>query len=356
MYDLTSMRSKYLAKRALFIAITLVLSTYVTVLIANAGGRIDEIIIAQLRYDIRSNLAQSPGWSQVSSEEQTRIIAERLDLAIRGKGLDTPFLQRSFVYLLDALSLRLGRALFITSASGTKQISTIILERLPRTLLLFTIGTIGYIIVGILVGLRMARNPGSRFDRITTLFAVITQTIPPWFFGLIFILLFAYQLRLVPFGGMVGVPAPKDPLNYALDTLYHMVLPLFTWIFTGFGTWAYITRNLTMQASEEDYVTVARAKGLSENSITRKYVLRPTLPPLITAVSFSLVYSWNGAMITETVFSWPGLGTLFISAISSHDAPVIIGLQVITCYLLAITFFILDIVYGFLDPRIKVGD
>ena len=155
---------------------------------------------------------------------------------------------------------------------------------------------------------------------------------------------------------MVGVPAPKDPLNYALDTLYHMALPIFTWIVTGFGTWAYITRNLTMQASEDDYVTVARAKGLSENAITRKYVLRPTLPPIVTAVSFSLVFSWNGAMITETVFSWPGLGTLFISAISAHDAPVIIGLQVITCYLLAITFFLLDIVYGYLDPRIKVGD
>lgn len=349
------MRTKYLAKRAAYLAITLILAMYLTVLIANAGGKIDEIIIAQMRYDIRSNLAQQPGWGQVPEADKVSIIHERLEIAIHGKGLDTPFLQRSFIYLIDALTLRLGRALFITSASGTKQISTIILERLPRTLLLFTTGTIGYIILGLIVGLRMARKPGSIFDRVTTFFAIITQTIPPWFFGIIFILLFAYQLRLVPFGGMVGVPAPKDPLIYALDTMYHMALPLFTWIFSLFGTWAYITRNLTMQASEEDYVTAARAKGLSENLITRRYVLRPTLPPIVTSVSLSLIASWQGAIITETVFNWPGLGTLFYRAILSYDAPVIIGLTVVYAYLLVATLFILDVVYGFLDPRIKVG-
>jgi peptide/nickel transport system permease protein len=349
------MRTKYLVKRVAYLAITLVVSMYLTVLIANAGGKIDEIIIAQMRYDIRSNLAQSPGWSLVPEKDKVSIIHERLDLAIRGKGLDKPFLQRSFVYLTDALTLRLGRALFITSASGTKQIRTIILERLPRTILLFTTGTIGYIILGLIVGLRMARKPGSLFDRVTTFFAIVTQTIPPWFFGIIFILLFAYQLRLVPFGGMVGVPAPKDPWSYTLDVLYHMVLPLFTWIFSLFGTWAYITRNLTMQASEEDYVTAAKAKGLSENLITRRYVLRPTLPPIVTSVSLSLIASWQGAIITETVFNWPGLGSLFYRAILSLDAPVIIGLTVVYAYLLVVTLFILDVVYGFLDPRIKVG-
>jgi peptide/nickel transport system permease protein len=349
------MLKKYIAKRAIFLTITLVLSIYVSILVANAGGRIDDILSAQIRYDIRVNLARSPGWSQLTSAEQAQIIAERFEVAIVGRGLDKPFLERTFIYLRDALTLSLGRSLFITSASGTKQVSVIILERLPRTVLLFTTGTIAYSLVGLVIGLRMARKPGGLFDRITTIFAIITQTIPSWFFGIIFILLFAYQLRVVPFGGMVSVPPPSDPVGYALDVVYHMALPLFTWIFSFFGSWAYVTRNLTMQSSEEDYVTAARAKGLSESMITRRYVLRPSLPPIVTSISLSLIYSWQGAIVTETVFGWPGMGRLLAQAIAVLDAPVIIGIFVIWAYLLVITVFILDVIYGFLDPRIRVG-
>jgi peptide/nickel transport system permease protein len=353
------MWTKYLLKRAVFLALTLVLSIYIAVVIANAGGLIDQIIRSQIMYDLRTNLARTPGWSQLTAEEQTRILNERLELAIRAKGLDKPFIERSFIYLYDALTLALGRALFITSASGTKQVSVIILERLPRTILLFTTGTIGYSLLGLVIGLRMARRPGGIFDRVTTFFAVVTQAIPPWFFGMLFILLFAYQLRplgvTVPFGGMVSVPPPTDPLNYALDVMYHMALPVFTWIFSLFGSWAYITRNLTMQASAEDYVVAAKAKGLSENQIMRRYVLRPTLPPIVTSVSLSLIASWQGAIITETVFAWPGLGSLFFRAIEALDPPVIVGLTVVYAYLLVITIFLLDIIYSLLDPRIKVG-
>ena len=349
------MWTKYLLKRAVFLSITLVLSIYLTVLIANAGGMIDEILRAQIKYDITTNLARSQGWAQLPEEEKVRLINDRFESAIHAKGLDKPFLERSVIYLIDALTLDLGRALFITSASGTKQVRIIILERLPRTVLLFTTGTIGYSILGLILGLRMARRPGKIFDRVTTFFAIITQAIPPWFFGMLFILLFAYQLRLTPFGGMVSVPPPSDPWNYALDVLYHMALPLFTWIFSLFGSWAYITRNLTMQSSEEDFVTTAKAKGLSENLIMRRYILRPSLPPIITSISLSLIASWQGAIITETVFGWPGLGRLFYDAIETLDAPVMIGLTVVYAYLLVATIFILDLTYSLLDPRIKVG-
>ncbi len=346
-------------KRVVFLILTLIASIYLTIIIANAGGLIDQIITSQIKYDIRTNLARTPGWSQLPEEDKTRILQERYNLTIKAKGLDKPFFERSIIYLYDALTLDLGRALFLTSASGTKQVSVIILERLPRTILLFTTGTIGYSILGLYLGLRMARRPGSIFDRITTMFAVITQAIPAWFFGILFILLFAYQLRplgiSIPFGGMVSVPPPTDPISYVLDVMYHMALPLFTWIFSIFGSWAYITRNLAMQSSAEDYVMAAKAKGLSENQIINRYILRPSLPPIITSISLSLISSWQGAIITETVFAWPGLGTLFYQAIESLDPPVIIGLTVVYAYLLVITIFILDLVYSILDPRIKVG-
>ncbi|MCD6466106.1 ABC transporter permease [Candidatus Bathyarchaeota archaeon] len=346
---------KYLLKRAIFLILTLILSVYVTILIANAGGKIDEILRAQIKYDITRNLARSPGWAQLPEKEKIRIINERFESAIHAKGLDRPFLERTLIYLKDALTLSLGRALFITSSSGSKQVSVIILERLPRTVLLFTTGTIAYSILGLIVGLRMARKPGGIFDRIMTFFAIITQAIPPWFFGILFILLFAYELRIVPFGGFLSVPPPEDPLHYAFDILYHMALPLFTWVFSLFGSWAYVTRNLTMQYSGEDFVIVAKAKGLPESLIMRRYILRPSLPPIITSISLSLIASWQGAIITETVFTWPGLGMLFYQAINTMDAPVIIGLTVVYAYLLVITIFILDLTYSLMDPRIKAG-
>jgi len=349
------MLAKYLLKRAIFLTITLVLSIYLTIIIANAGGMIDEILKAQIKYDITTNLARTPGWAQLPEEEKIKMINDRFESAIHAKGLDRPFFERTFIYLINALSLNLGRALFLTSASGTKQISTIILERLPRTVLLFTTGTIGYSIIGLLIGLQMAKKPGGFFDRLISFFAIITQSIPPWFFGILFILFFAYYIRLFPFGGMVSVPPPSDLGGYILDVLYHMALPLFTWIFSLFGSWAYITRNLTIQISGEDFVTAAKAKGLQDNQIMMRYILRPSLPPIITSISLSLIASWQGAIITETVFGWPGLGRLFYAAIETLDAPVIIGLTVVYAYLLVATVFLLDLTYSLMDPRIKAA-
>ncbi len=346
-------RPRYLAKRTAFLLVTLVVATYLTVLIANMGGLIDDILRAQIKYDITSNLARSPGWGQLSDTEKTRIIAERFDTAIRAKGLDRPFIERTFIYLGDALSLNLGRALFLSSAEGSREVRAIILERLPLTALLFTTGTAVYSIVGLLIGLRMAQRPGGTFDKVAGFFAVVTQVIPPWFFGILFLLFFAYYLRIVPFGGMTSVPAPTEAWPRFLDILYHMALPLFTWVFSLAGSWAYIARNLFVQIAEEDFVTAAKAKGLQEGAVMRRYVLRPALPPIITSVALALVASWQGAIITETVFNWPGLGSLFAAAIGVLDAPVIIGLTVVYAYLLVATIIILDLTYSLMDPRIQ---
>ncbi|MEM2314731.1 MAG: ABC transporter permease [Candidatus Bathyarchaeia archaeon] len=344
---------KYLGKRMLLLFITLVLAVYLTIIVANAGGLIDNILKSQIKYDIVSSLVRLPTWSELTEEEQKRIIDERFQMAIQAKGLDKPFIERTFIYLIDALTLRLGRALFITSASGSKNVGDIILERLPQTVLLFTTGTILYSIIGLILGLYMAKHPGGFFDKAFSIFAIVTQVIPPWFFGILFIMLFAYYLRLTPFGGMVSAPPPNNPIGYILDVIYHMALPLFAWIFSLFGAWAYIARNLMVQIAEEDFVIAAKAKGLSENILMRRYVLRPSLPPVVTVISLSLISSWQGAIITETVFNWPGLGTLFFQAISSLDAPVVIGLTVIYAYLLVITVLILDLIYSVLDPRIR---
>jgi len=346
-------RPRYLAKRAIFLIATLIIATYLTVLISNAGGMIDEILRAQIKYDITSNLARTPGWAQLSDTEKTQLIGERFESAMKARGLDRPFIERTFIYLWDALSLSLGRALFLSSAAGSREVRAIILERLPLTALLFTTGTVIYSIVGLLLGLRMAQKPGGIFDKVAGFFAVVTQVIPPWFFGILFLLLFAYYLRIVPFGGMTSVPAPIEPWPRFADILYHMALPLFTWVFSLAGSWAYVARNLFVQIAEEDFVMAARAKGLQENAVMRRYVLRPALPPITTSIALALVGSWQGAIITETVFNWPGLGSLFAVAIAVLDAPVVIGLTVVYAYLLVVTILILDLTYSLMDPRIN---
>jgi peptide/nickel transport system permease protein len=346
---------KYLAKRALILGVTVVIATYLTVVIANAGGLIDQILSSQIRFEITQSLSRDPAFSRLPEDVREKMLEERITNAIKAKGLDQPFIIRSFIYLIDALTLRLGKALVLKSNAGSREVADIILERLPNTIALFTTATIIYSIIGIIIGLYMTRKPGGFFDRFMAMVAVITGVIPPWFFAIIFLLIFAFYVRLFPLGGFVSVPAPSDPLLFALDVLYHMALPLITWTIALFPYWAYVVRNIVIQTYGEDFVTIAKAKGLSDDKVLRRYVLRPSMPPIITNVALSLVFSLQGALITEVVFNWPGIGYLLNLAILSTDAPIVIGITVITAYLLVITVFILEILYSILDPRIRVA-
>ena len=344
-----------LLKRAVALLLTLVISMYLTIVVANAGGYIDGLIASEVRMQVGQQFYQNPAFRSLPPEEQTRLIEERIALFLKARGLDKPFIIRSFIYLIDALTLSLGRALFIRSAGGSSFVRDIILEKLPQTVLLFTTGTILYIAIGIYLGLVMTKNIGGRFDRSLTMFAIVTSVIPPWFIGILLVLIFSFYFRLFPFGGMVGVPPPDNIVGYSVDVMYHMVLPLFSWIVTGFPYWAYITRNILVQISQEDYVMAAKAKGLPDNRVMGDYILRPGLPPIVTNSALAIIASWMGAIITETVFEWPGLGYLLNGAITRMDAPVVIGVTVIYGYLLVATVLILDLVYALIDPRIRVG-
>ena len=154
---------------------------------------------------------------------------------------------------------------------------------------------------------------------------------------------------------MVDYPPPTDPLSYFLSVLKHMILPLSAWLVSYTWIGIYNMRNFFLIFSTEDYVEVARAKGVPHGQLRRKYILRPSLPPIITNLALSLIVSWMGAIVTETVYGWPGLGYTIAQAIGYMDAPVIVGITVIYAYLLALTVLILDIIYGILDPRIGAG-
>ncbi len=344
---------KYAVVRGVVLFLTVVVAIYLTIIIANMGGKVDEIVLSELRMSITQAINQNPQYRSLPGPEREKLIEETLKNEIRRLGLDTPFFVRSLIYLRDAITLDLGRALFMTSDSGSRLVKNIILERLPATVLLFTTVTVVNFFIHLLLGLYLSRHYGSFLDKLVVALAP-TSVIPGWFYGILLILVFYTWLHILPPGGFVDVPPPEDPIAYALSVGKHMILPMLAWIISGFFLGVYSNRTFFLIFSTEDYVEAAKAKGLPPRLIEIRYILRPTLPPIITSLALTLIGSWGGAIITETVFNWPGLGRVTYEAIQRFDTPVIVGLTVIYAYLLAATVFILDIIYGLLDPRIKV--
>jgi len=345
---------KHLVRRALVLYATTVIAVYLTIVVANMGGKVDEMIMADLRTQIYDMVNRNPVYRSLSGAERERLVEQLFEQEVRRLGLDKPFIVRSFIYLKDALTLDLGRAKFMTSDTGSRLVKNIILERLPATVALFTTLTVVNFFITLFSGLYLARRYGSFLDRLVVSLAP-TSVIPGWFYGIFLILIFYTWLHVLPPGGIVDVPPPEDPLLYALSVLKHMILPMSAWIISGFFLGAYGNRTFFLIFSTEDYVEAAKAKGLPPKLIERRYILRPALPPIVTGLALGLIGSWGGAMITETVFNWPGLGQVAYMALQYLDTPVILGFTVIYAYLLMITVLVLDVIYVLIDPRIKVG-
>jgi len=345
---------KFAVKRSIILFIIVVISVYLTIIIANMGGYVDTIVKNELRLQITMKYKQNPLYKGMPISELNKLIEAEYKNEIHRRGLDQPFLIRSIKYLSNALTLNLGRAMYMTSDSGSRQVRLIILERLPQTILLFTTATIINFAIQLFIGLYLSRNYGSLLDKIIISLAP-TSSIPGWFYGIFLIMIFASWLHLLPYGGLVDYPPPSDPILYGLSVLKHMILPIASWIISSFFLGVYSNRTFFLIFSTEDYVEVAKAKGLPSRDVELKYILRPSLPPIVTSLALGLIGSWGGAIITETVFNWPGLGLTTYQAIQYFDIPVIVGITVIYAYLLATTVLVLDIIYGFLDPRIKIG-
>jgi len=344
---------KYIARRGLVLYVTMLTGIYMTILVANMGGKVDEMIIADLQVQIWDQVNRDPVYRTLTGAEREKIVRQIMEIEIKRLGLDTPFIVRSFRYLVDAASLNLGRALFMNSDTGSKLVRNIILERLPATVMLFTTVMIINFFLHLFLGLYLSRRYGSLLDKLFVALAP-TSVLPGWFYGIVLILIFYTWLHILPPGGIVDVPPPRDPLLYALSVLKHMILPMASWIISGLFLGAYSSRTFFLIFSTEDYVEAAKAKGLPPGLVERRYVLRPSLPPIVTGFALGLIGSWSGAIITERVFNWPGLGSVVYTAIGYMDTPVILGFTVIYAYLLMITVLVLDVIYGIIDPRIKV--
>jgi peptide/nickel transport system permease protein len=354
MKQFISRMGRYTLFKLVLLLLAVVVAVYLTVIIANMGGELDKVKRAQIRADVALMVYMDEANKLLPADVLRQMVDEISELKYREQGLDQPFVSRSFRYLQQAMSLQLGRAENMTSDAGSKQVRLIILERLPSTLILFATADLLLFFLALFIALFLSRRYGSFLDRLTIALAP-TSAAPGWFYGIFLILIFAFALRVLPDGGMMAAPPPPTAWERALSIMRHMILPVSAMLIGAIFASVYSWRTFFLIYSSEDYVELARAKGLSSNAIERRYILRPSLPPIITNFMLMLIGMWMGAIILEYVFKWPGLGQAYYMAVNLGDTPVIVAIIVIFGYLLAATLFLLDFIYAILDPRVRVG-
>ncbi|MGQ9542572.1 MAG: ABC transporter permease [Candidatus Bathyarchaeia archaeon] len=270
-------------------------------------------------------------------------------------GLDKPLHEQFLTYLYNLFSGRLG-----ISFVSQRYVSDEVLERLPNTILLMGSSTVLMIVLGIHLGVSAGSHRGSRRDLASVAFGLLTQGLPVFFLGLLLMLSFSYYLPVVtgglinfPVAGTVSRPPPTCLPEYVLDVLWHLTLPMVTLVLINFGGYTLIVRSLIIDVMAQDYILTAKAKGLPEKSIIYGHGLRSILPPISTMVGLSLSGIVGGAVITETIFSWHGIGRYLYEAVLQNDYPVMQGTFFLLSMVTITANLIVDLIYGLLDPRIR---
>jgi len=344
---------RYIAKRGLTMFGVLMVTLLLTITIV--GSNMDVILKQGVVYQVRAEITENPAIAEsfANVEDFEKFIEEQIDQRIKTLGLDAPWYspQRIGFSMYKILILDFGHATFLTSDSGSSAVGDILLEKIPRTVLLFTTATIIISILGIFLGALSASKVGSVVDRITSMFAVVSSSFPVWWIGMLMIFLFAFTYHIFPARATPSI-LPTEP-GYIIALLYHMALPLITIVMIGFGAWAYLVRNFMVGTMQEDFIAAKKAIGINKNKIVYKHALKNAAPPIITILALSLSGSLGGAIITEAVFDWPGMGRLYFEAISVMDLPVIIGATYVLTVLFLISIFVADLLYGYFDPRVK---
>ena len=325
--------------------------------IALVGSNMDSILKQGVAFEIREQITKNPKISEgfSSADEFESFVQVQIQKKIKTLGLDEPWYspQRIGLTMYKILFLDFGHATFLTSDSGSSDVKEIILEKLPRTVLLFTTATIIISIIGIFLGALAGSKVGSTLDRITSSFAVISSSFPVWWIGMLMIFLFSFVYHVFPARATPLIPS-SDP-SYIGSLLYHMTLPLITIVIIGFGSWAYLVRNFIVGIMQEDFIRAKKTIGINQKKIIYIHAIKNAAPPIVTILALSLSGSLGGAIITEAVFDWPGMGRLYFEAITAMDLPVIIGATYILTVFFLISIFVADLLYGYYDPRVRTS-
>ncbi len=348
------------ARYILFRAINAFIVLFIVMLISSIlfNAQMEQQKYAEIRETVAAMMRNPELVSGLNRTEIKQLEQQLTNELIEQYGLNKPYWIRVFYRVKDIMLLDLGHTQNPgLSQTGSTKVSDIIMEALPRTIILFTTGQIIIILIGLFLGLKAAQKAGSLIDRIVGFASMISYSLPMWWLGMIMILIFSYKLHWFPSSSLSALARGdlSTPLGALKAYATAITLPLITLVIVGFGGWAYITRNIVLATLQEDFVMAARAKGIPERKVIYGHVLRASSPPIVTMSIISLLNSLSGAMISEAVFTWPGMGRLYYIALQQGDVPVLLGLTFVTTFLYVFSMVLVDLIYGLLDPRVRVG-
>jgi peptide/nickel transport system permease protein len=294
-------------------------------------------------------LAPGDPISRMVDPDMTPEDAEHL---ISQLGLDKPLGKQYLHYLKNFFTGNFGE-----SFHYGRPVIEIIWARLPNTILLFTTSIILAALVGVFLGKIASWHKGETTDTLMTIGALVTHTVfLPWL-GLILIWVFAYKMDWFPITGILSEEIWLDPdagiLTKLLDVLHHMILPLTTLFLVHFGSYLLIMRSSMLETLKEDYILTARAKGLPEKVIRNHHAAPNAALPVVTSVGLSLAFSINGGALTETIFTWPGIGRELVMSVSQNDYPLAQACFLLIAIVVLISNLVVDTLYAYLDPRIR---
>ncbi len=330
-----------------------------TYLLRRLVGTIPVMILISLLVFLLIQAAPGDPTLMLLGEDST---AEDIAEARERWGLDQPIYVQYVKFFMSATQGNFGR-----SFKYDEPVLDVILNRVPATLELATASVIIALVFAIPLGVWAAAKPNSWVDNTGTTFGLFGISMPSFWFGIMLILLFAGILNILPSAGRdtYGIAGPRITGFYILDSalqgnwagvrdgLEHVFLPALALGSNMLGILMRVTRSSVLEVMHEEYVTTARAKGLVERKVLWRHVVRNALIPVITVVGLELGTLLSGSIIVETVFSWPGSGSLLVTALNARDHPLVTGLVLVYTVAFVAINFLIDVLYAIIDPRIR---
>jgi len=331
---------RYLIRRFLTLLATLIVGVYIAVVVANLGGYVDDIISANID-DALAFMGMGGGFRGMTPEEIESYFQETRLQMQEAAGLNQPFALRCLRWTYSALTFQ--------------WVSQEVWDALPYTLLLFGVAVIILLLASLLISLALSLRYDSLLDRLMVVLSPLSAA-PSWAHGILLVVIFAAGLNWLPYGGLYDIEIPDNRVDYFLMVARHLVLPVGAIFLSAFFTLVYTWRTFFLIHAEEDYVEVARAKGLPSRLIEQRYILRPTLPFVITNFALMVLAFWQTSLVLEVYFDWPGIGRLYVQSVGmrAYQPGMVMSLMTLFAYLLAVSFFLLDAVYLLIDPRVGV--
>lgn len=330
-----------------FMAATLVYSAVVNKMLeATVRGQIDESIQGVM---MASTITDEAERSALRAE--TRMALER------SFGLDKPAWMRVVRRSWEIVTLDLGDSKYDATAypARSRRVSDIILERLPPTLILFSLSTAISIALGLWIGGLMARKPGGRLDRAATSVTMVMFGAPAWWVASFMILFFVYLIPIFRVGALYSPNLPDNAFLRALDYSSYLALPVITLVLVKTWSIAFYTRTMTVVPLQEDFVMAARGHGLPEARILRRHAMRVAAPGISTMAAQAFATTFCGDILVEQVMSRQGLGWTMFAAMRWNDISLLTGIISVVTIVYCLTFAAMDILYAFMDPRIGYG-